>query len=60
MTRWDEVLIFVRGKWEIAHKEVADGARQMWIRRDMSWICDEGAEEATLPMPPKPKKAKPT
>jgi hypothetical protein len=45
----NERLIFIRNKWEIAHKE-----GDSWIRRDMSWICRIGEEIAILPMPAKP------
>lgn len=52
-----ELLIFARGKWEITHQETTFGdKRQVWVRRDQSWICDVGQEEAIMPMPPKPKK----
>lgn len=55
----NETLIFIRGRWEIAHKEENSATgKTMWIRRDMSWICNAGEEEATMPMPPKPKKEK--
>ena len=57
-----ERLIFVRGRWEIAHVQnigADDKRRDAWHRRDQSWICDVGAEDATMPMPPKPRKESP-
>lgn len=55
-----EEMIFIRGRWEIATIETngTTGKRQ-WIRRDQSYICDEGAETERVPMPAKPKRAAP-
>lgn len=52
-----EELIFVRGKWEIATLEInAHSGKSQWVRRDSSYICDEGSEAERVPMLAKPKR----
>jgi len=54
-----ELMIYVRGKWEIAHIQRFPSGKTAWHRRDQSWICDETGEniiEGVAPLPPKPSK----
>ena len=51
-----EKLVFVRGRWEIAHsvRNTESGALQ-WERRDNSYICNVGCEIAIAEMPERPR-----
>lgn len=54
-----EMLIFVRGQWEIAHIEtIGNPPRTAWHRRDSSWICDEAGPneiKGVAELPPAPR-----
>lgn len=57
MVRPKELMIYVRGRWEIAHVQKNSFGVTGWYRRDQSWICDETGKneiEATMPLPPAP------
>lgn len=53
--RKKEEMIFVRDKWEIASIETNQvTGKPQWIRRDSSYICEEGQEIARKALPGKP------
>lgn len=58
MTRPKELMIYVRGKWEIAHIQINRLGVSAWYRRDQSWICNEAGPneiKGVMPLPPKPE-----
>lgn len=59
MARPRELMIFVRGNWEIAHIQRKSNGSTAWFRRDQSWICDEAGDnaiEGVASLPPIPQK----
>lgn len=59
MAKAKEQMIFIRNRWEIAHIEKnSHNNLEQWVRRDTSFICFVGKEEAILNMPAKPEKKK--
>lgn len=52
-----EEMIFIRNKWEIVRIELnPDSGVEQFIRRDYSFVCIVGQEQARMPMPVKPLK----
>jgi hypothetical protein len=52
-----EQLIFARNRWEIARIETnPETGRAQWVRRDSSYICNEGDEIARQALPAKPSR----
>jgi len=48
----EEILIYARGRWEIAFKNFNEAIdKWQWFRRDGSWICFVGDEFGTAPLP---------
>lgn len=51
-----ENLVYVHGRWEIAHVAVNSATgKEQWERRDGSYICDVDSTERVQDMPKTPK-----